>query len=86
MGHPTGLGNYPDGQSPYGAMDMLGNVRQWCLMPWGLGGTDVSASSYRLLKGVAWNVSNPDHLRALTVVGTLRAQDSTMPDSDGHIN
>lgn len=27
---PTAVGSYPEGASPYGAMDMAGNVEQWC--------------------------------------------------------
>jgi formylglycine-generating enzyme required for sulfatase activity len=63
-GHPTGVGSHPDGQSLYGTMDMLGNVWEWCLTAWGTDGMDVAGYTYRILKGGAWNVSNPDHLRA----------------------
>ena len=27
---PTAVGSFPEGASPYGAMDMAGNVEQWC--------------------------------------------------------
>jgi len=30
-GHTTPVGAYPDGASPYGLMDMAGNVNNWCL-------------------------------------------------------
>ena len=29
VGHVTKVGSYPDGVSPYGALDMVGNVEQW---------------------------------------------------------
>ncbi len=64
VGHPTSVGSYPNGQSPCGAMDMLGNVWEWCLTAWGTDSVDVSGYTYRLIKGGAWNVSNPEHLRA----------------------
>jgi formylglycine-generating enzyme required for sulfatase activity len=64
VGHPTNVGSYPDGQSPCGALDLLGNVWEWCLTPWGMDGMDVSGYTYRVLKGGAWNVSNPEYLRA----------------------
>jgi len=64
VGHPTRVGSYPNGQSPCGAMDMLGNVWEWCLTAWGMDSVDVGGYTYRLIKGGAWNVSNPEHLRA----------------------
>jgi serine/threonine-protein kinase len=30
----TPVGNYPSGASPYGVLDMAGNVLQWCGDPW----------------------------------------------------
>ena len=62
VGHPTKVGSYPQGQSPYGAMDMIGNVWEWCLSPWGKEGEDVGGYTYRVFRGGAWNVSNPEHL------------------------
>jgi len=29
-GHPSPVGSYPAGASPYGALDMAGNVKEWC--------------------------------------------------------
>ncbi len=64
VGQPTRVGCYPEGQSSCGAMDMVGNVWEWCLTAWGVEGVDASGYIYRVIKGGAWNVSNPEHLRA----------------------
>ena len=64
VGQPTRVGSHPDGQSPFGVLDMVGNVWEWCLTAWGVTEIDLSGYTYRLIKGGAWNVSNPDHLRA----------------------
>jgi formylglycine-generating enzyme required for sulfatase activity len=62
VGQPSPVGSFPAGKSPYGALDMVGNLWEWCLTPWGAEGEDVHGYTYRLIKGGAWNVSNPDHL------------------------
>jgi sulfatase modifying factor 1 len=61
--HPTTeVGNYPQGASPYGVMDMLGNVWEWCAdwfdctyYAWGpsLNPTGPQTGNGRVLRGCA---------------------------------
>lgn len=64
IGGPTNVDSYPQGKSIYGVMDMTGNVWERCLTGWNQEFIDLSGYTYRVFKGGAWNVSNPDYLRA----------------------
>jgi iron(II)-dependent oxidoreductase len=64
VGQPASVQKYPAGQSPFEVMDMIGNVWEWCLTGWGKEDVDVSGYTYRIIRGGAWNISNPDYLRA----------------------
>jgi formylglycine-generating enzyme required for sulfatase activity len=64
IGRPTPVGQYPRGQSTAGIMDMVGNVWEWCITGWGADGGDLGGYTYRVIRGGAWNISNPEHLRA----------------------
>lgn len=63
VGQVSRVKDYPDAQSIYGVMDMVGNVWEWCLTGWNQDNIDVHGYTYRIIKGGAWNVTNPDFLR-----------------------
>jgi formylglycine-generating enzyme required for sulfatase activity len=66
VGQTSPVGNYPAGQSPFGVLDMIGNLWEWNLTIWGTdNSSDPSGYVYRNYRGGAWNVSNPEYLRAL---------------------
>jgi formylglycine-generating enzyme required for sulfatase activity len=60
----TPVGNYPEGASPYGALDMTGNVLEWVsslFVAYPYDATDgresPDASGPRVLRGGSWNVT-----------------------------
>lgn len=64
IGQPSNVEKYPEGISIFGVMNMVGNVWEWCLTGWNQEMNDVSGYTYRVIKGGAWNINNPDYLRA----------------------
>lgn len=64
IGQPSRVEKYPAGKSIYEVMNMTGNVWEWCLTGWNQENVDVCGYTYRIIKGGAWNINNPDHLRA----------------------
>jgi len=61
----SAVGSFPGGQSPFGVMDMTGNLWEWCQTIWGTDRTELDGYAYRVFRGGAWNVSNPEYLRAI---------------------
>ncbi|MBI5927855.1 MAG: SUMF1/EgtB/PvdO family nonheme iron enzyme [Chloroflexi bacterium] len=61
--NPTSVTQFPDGASPYGVMDMCGNIWQWCLNEWGTDGLDITSNRPRAMRGGTWWVSNEEALR-----------------------
>ena len=64
MGDTSAVGSYPSGASPYGALDMAGNVWQW-VNDWydtnyyanspTSNPPGPSSGTYRVLRGGSWN-------------------------------
>jgi formylglycine-generating enzyme required for sulfatase activity len=64
VGQPSNVDKYSAGKSMYGVMDMIGNLWERCLTGWNQEIIDTGGYTYRVIKGGAWNISNPDYLRA----------------------
>jgi formylglycine-generating enzyme required for sulfatase activity len=65
LGGTSPVGAYPDGASPYGAMDMAGNVWEWTCTVWGKNLPDPARddgwevepqSADRVVKGGSWGI------------------------------
>jgi formylglycine-generating enzyme required for sulfatase activity len=55
LGQLVAVGLYPHGASPVGAMDMAGNVYEWCLNQYDqVANCDVSGPENRVTKGGGW--------------------------------
>jgi len=60
---PTPVGQFPDGASPFGVLDMAGNVWEWCLNDYYTGSTDISLpATDRVLRGGSWWCNTPGDL------------------------
>jgi formylglycine-generating enzyme required for sulfatase activity len=79
VGQPTPVTQYPSGASPFGVMDMIGNVFEWCLTEWGTGKNDVAGSGPRVLRGGAF-LNDPDKAHCAS---RLRQAPSISADSCG---
>lgn len=51
----TPVTQYPDGASPYGVMDMCGNVWEWCRTGWDSGTATPDGDEGRILRGGSWS-------------------------------
>jgi formylglycine-generating enzyme required for sulfatase activity len=65
---PTTVDKHPDGASPYGVMDMAGNVWEWCLSDYATDKIDLSEATIRSLRGGAWS-DLPEQAKTTTRCG-----------------
>lgn len=58
----TPVDHYTNGASPYGVMDMSGNVWEWCLTEWGTDSLQAAGHRSRVMRGGSW-VFSSDQVR-----------------------
>ncbi len=55
LGMTTPVDCYPQGASPYGVLDMIGNVWEWCLNEYAIPvNIDTSGKNFRVVRGGSW--------------------------------
>ncbi len=83
---PAEVGSYPDGESPYGALDLAGNVWEWVssvYKPYPYrandGREDPYSTDLRVLRGGSWDTSDRNYARAANrSVGWLSDQNGSL--------
>ena len=63
LGRTTPVTQYPAGASPFGVMDMIGNVWEWCQTGGESGTSESDGTEERVLRGGPWLFLHPTRLR-----------------------
>ncbi len=58
IGQPTPVTQYPNGASPYGVIDMVGNVFEWCLTEARQDTNELSGRNDRVMRGGSFDVQD----------------------------
>ena len=68
VGRPTAVTRFERGASPFGVMNMSGNVWEWCLTDWESGNGSMNSDHYRVLRGGSWGSDQSNARAALRYV------------------
>ncbi|MCC6974314.1 MAG: SUMF1/EgtB/PvdO family nonheme iron enzyme [Anaerolineae bacterium] len=63
IGQTTAVGIYPQGEAPCGALDMSGNVWEWCLNEYESGQVNIGSNETRSLRGGSWRLYSTSGFR-----------------------
>jgi serine/threonine-protein kinase len=72
------VGTFPEGQSPFGAFDMAGNVAEWVDAPYCPYGQAACGTSARVTRGGSWMTDTPSSIRTTSRAKT--SADARVPD------
>lgn len=70
---PTPVNRYLNGNSPFGVLDMSGNVWEWCLTQWGSDSANVLGANPRVVRGGSWRNTKEE--------AKVTCRDADFPDS-----
>lgn len=70
---PTPVNRHLNGSSPFGVLEMSGNVWEWCLTQWGSDAANVLSANPRVVRGGSWRNGKEE--------AKVTSRDADFPDS-----